>query len=151
MGTRGCIAIQTQQGIKGVYHHRDSYPTRLGKSIWDRVKLEGVTNVIRHVTQPRGDSHTLTSQNIDPVFIEWIYVIHQDSMTILNSINNALLQSSDDVVKLKDAPSHDYSYVKVARVDFNAPEPNWKSIENILKVRQPPVGTHPIFKGLNRG
>lgn len=34
MGTRGCIARLTDNGFKGRYHHWDSYPSGLGKTLW---------------------------------------------------------------------------------------------------------------------
>ena len=35
MSTRGCVAIKTEDGWRGVYTHWDSYPTGLGKELWD--------------------------------------------------------------------------------------------------------------------
>jgi hypothetical protein len=36
MSTRGCIArLQGDLNFKGVYHHWDSYPTALGKTLWE--------------------------------------------------------------------------------------------------------------------
>lgn len=35
MGTRGAIARLTDEGFSGRYHHWDSYPTGLGKTLWD--------------------------------------------------------------------------------------------------------------------
>jgi len=35
MGTRGCIARLTKKGFEGRYHHWDSYPEGLGKTLWD--------------------------------------------------------------------------------------------------------------------
>ena len=35
MSTRGCVAIKTEEGWRGVYNHWDSYPTGLGKELWD--------------------------------------------------------------------------------------------------------------------
>lgn len=34
MSTRGCIARPAGDGWEGRYHHYDSYPTGLGKSLW---------------------------------------------------------------------------------------------------------------------
>lgn len=47
MFTRGCVAIKTDDGWKGVYNHWDSYPTALGKDLWDHL----------HEAK-KGDSHT---------------------------------------------------------------------------------------------
>lgn len=36
MSTRGFIAKSTRKnGVEGVYHHQDSYPSGLGKALWD--------------------------------------------------------------------------------------------------------------------
>ena len=35
LGTRGCIARLTDNGFKGRYHHWDSYPSGLGKTLWN--------------------------------------------------------------------------------------------------------------------
>lgn len=35
MGTRGVIARKTKNGFIGRYHHWDSYPSGLGKTLWD--------------------------------------------------------------------------------------------------------------------
>lgn len=34
MATRGCIARKTNSGFTGVYHHWDSYPSELGKTLY---------------------------------------------------------------------------------------------------------------------
>ena len=35
MSTRGAIVRQTEGGFEGRYHHWDSYPSGLGKALWD--------------------------------------------------------------------------------------------------------------------
>jgi len=35
MATRGVIARETKNGFKGRYHHWDSYPSGLGKTLWN--------------------------------------------------------------------------------------------------------------------
>jgi len=37
MSTRGCVAIGTPKAWRGVYNHYDSYPTGLGKILWDHL------------------------------------------------------------------------------------------------------------------
>lgn len=43
MSTRGCVAIAMPEGKwVGVYNHSDSYPTGLGKELWDYLYQDGV-------------------------------------------------------------------------------------------------------------
>lgn len=42
MGTRGAIAIRNGDGWVGVYNHWDSYPTGLGKELWDYLHQDGI-------------------------------------------------------------------------------------------------------------
>lgn len=37
MSTRGCVAIEDEDGWVGVYNHYDSYPDGLGKELYDRL------------------------------------------------------------------------------------------------------------------
>ncbi len=43
MSTRGSVAIGTPKNWRGVYNHWDSYPTGLGRSIWQHLQ-ETLTN-----------------------------------------------------------------------------------------------------------
>jgi hypothetical protein len=38
MSTRGCVAIAQGDGWLGVYNHSDSYPTWLGKNLWEHLQ-----------------------------------------------------------------------------------------------------------------
>jgi hypothetical protein len=38
VSTRGCVAIGTPACWRGVYNHWDSYPTGLGKTVWDHLQ-----------------------------------------------------------------------------------------------------------------
>lgn len=43
MSTRGCVAVWTgRHRWRGVYNHSDSYPTGLGKELWDYLHQDGV-------------------------------------------------------------------------------------------------------------
>ena len=60
MATRGCIAKWVGEGEwEGVYHHWDSYPTALGKTLWDLFhgRYEGnVDHMVRELIEetPQG-------------------------------------------------------------------------------------------------
>lgn len=47
MGTRGIIARVTGDGFTGRYHHWDSYPTQLGKTLYDNAQRFGVGSMLR--------------------------------------------------------------------------------------------------------
>lgn len=42
MSTNGAVAIKNGNGWLGVYNHWDSYPTGLGKELWDYLHQEGI-------------------------------------------------------------------------------------------------------------
>lgn len=42
MSTRGAVAIKNSGGWLGVYNHWDSYPTGLGKELWDYLHQDGL-------------------------------------------------------------------------------------------------------------
>ena len=46
MSTRGAIARLSGEGFKGVYHHWDSYPSGLGKALWDTYQKVGVLDAM---------------------------------------------------------------------------------------------------------
>jgi len=48
MSTRGCVAIKTKDGWQGVYNHWDSYPTALGKDLWDHLHEKKQDDHIYH-------------------------------------------------------------------------------------------------------
>lgn len=54
MSTRGMIARQNGEGFEGVYHHFDSYPDGLGKTLWEQIQwrlqdesIEGVEKFVK--------------------------------------------------------------------------------------------------------
>lgn len=38
MSTRGCVAVKTEEGWRGIYNHYDSYPTGLGRELWEELE-----------------------------------------------------------------------------------------------------------------
>lgn len=55
MSTRGMIAKPLGDGVQGVYQHWDSYPSGLGKTIWQ--SLHGGVPVDRHGIDPTRNKH----------------------------------------------------------------------------------------------
>ncbi|MBC7219282.1 MAG: hypothetical protein H5T49_04030 [Hadesarchaea archaeon] len=243
MSTRGCVAIKTGTGWRGVYNHCDSYPSGLGKELWDHLKgkdlkkfaeellrfddwwnylAEGVCPYCgrRGLSQPHsisveilnrlGKKHyfgpfnkrfrtkremreyyrklplwrgrdeeiereiekeweirrnirntgfpdprikyhkhkfvdlselQITSENVDPLFIEWVYVVdpEQRTMDILacqgfsvgGTAKNVPERTGDGFV---DHGNYKYRHVRVARVSLDGKEPDWNFIEGIIQV-----------------
>ena len=91
MGTRGAVAVGDSTEWRGVYNHAGSEPPTLGAAVWRALadaRAAGVSLaefaravvdagrweafVARESVNP---PDTLTSTDVDPLFIEWIYVI----------------------------------------------------------------------------
>jgi hypothetical protein len=97
MSTRGVIAIGTAKGWAGVYQHNDSYPTWLGRKIWEFLKKQGIQAFMETIAQHPGGWSSwpercychheayanedrrptmyLSADFVDPLFSEWVYVL----------------------------------------------------------------------------
>lgn len=51
MSTRGCVAIAQGDGWRGVYNHSDSYPTWLGKKLWDHLQGRDLEQFAKELLQ----------------------------------------------------------------------------------------------------
>lgn len=51
MSTRGCVAVGNEKEYKGVYNHWDSYPSGLGKDVWDMIQERGIREVAEGILQ----------------------------------------------------------------------------------------------------
>lgn len=111
MSTRGCIARVEGDFWRGIYQHWDSYPTRLGKTIWERLH-DGYQGNISQLLEDAIDKHpggwssypdrcychwkgrendgpmVMTDQDCDPLFIEWVYALDPDSK-VMSIFTNA--------------------------------------------------------------
>jgi hypothetical protein len=108
MSTRGAIARPDGNGgFKGVYHHWDSYPSGLGKDLFELARGEfrgDQEAILKHLIDdhPAGWSTTtecychdhgsdpaqeITEKNASAVGVEWVYVIdvQTGNMTVLSS------------------------------------------------------------------
>lgn len=227
MSTRGCVAIGTEAKWTGVYNHYDSYPTGLGKELWDHLRGKDLTKFAEEMLryddwrnylnggtceycgkkgqgQPHGISGVIcvreerfktrremreyfkslpawkgrddeikrmvetewkirrniertgypdpkakyhkhgdltdkiTSDNPDPLFIEWVYVVGPEKRT-LTVLSNRSDGKTEGAFK-KDGPTlrkdgyWDYGHcafrhVKVAEISLDGREPDWEKIE----------------------
>ncbi|MEM3658424.1 MAG: hypothetical protein QXQ66_08445 [Candidatus Hadarchaeum sp.] len=233
MSTRGCVAVKMGNGWVGVYNHSDSYPTGLGKELWDHLKTQDLRafaeellryddwrnylvggtcpycgqrglsqphsirvsvrcvemernfrtkeeirrhyqslpawsmrpeeveraveeewEIIRNIRRtgypdPKAKYHEhgplqpayLTSENPDPLFIEWVYVVdpEQRSFDILSSQGVRLdgpVRNGFAVPRKNgyfDYGHCKYRHVRVARVSLAGEEPNWQLLEEVTQ------------------
>lgn len=101
MSTRGVIArARRDDSWEGVYHHWDSYPTWLGAKLWKDLQNTHQGNVeafLRHAIddhRPGWSSYpdhpydgadgpmVITSENVDPLMHEWVYVFSPRVLTV---------------------------------------------------------------------
>jgi hypothetical protein len=242
MSTRGCVAIRKKDGgWVGVYNHSDSYPTRLGKEVWNHLQGEDLKrfaeNLLRfdtwdnymrggvcpycgkrglsspysiraeifgrtppaygkgqtwgnfrtkeemreyfkslpswkgreeeiekiietewklrenirrtgyvdpecefHKHDPLDNLEHITSENPDPLFIEWVYVIDPEhrTMDILTCVSD---ERTDGPVRTGppilrpdgywDYGHCAYKHVRIARISLDRQQPDWNLLENI--------------------
>ncbi|CCF85388.1 hypothetical protein [Nitrolancea hollandica] len=170
MGTRGAIARAQGDGWSGRYHHWDSYPTGLGRSLWNHLHghfggdvekmtaffidqhpagwstvVEADLNIEpgfieyprRHSDHPgqaecycHGDrseeAQDLTSENGDPCFIEWVYVISPTHLTVLAGVAAA---TDDPTARRGEYGTVPYRHALVGVYPLDGEAPNWEEVE----------------------
>jgi hypothetical protein len=151
MSTRGCIALRRMDGDwRGYYHHSDSYPTWLGRKLWARLRQAPPAlfrcderSLFHWLECDPGIDKTIeiTSDNPDPLFIEWVYVIDRErrTVTVLTSQHkdNPASKFSNHLVPVKredgfwDYGTSAYRLVPVCEFPIDGPEPDWESIEEV--------------------
>lgn len=98
MGTHGCVGIGTPDSYKGVYNLQDSYPTKLGKDIWNEVQkhkgnlCDFAEKLLAHMTweafslpntPPAKESGFMTLENSNPLDIQWLYLLDIPSRKLI--------------------------------------------------------------------
>lgn len=155
MSTRGAVAIkQDDNSWKGVYNRYDSYPSGLGKELFNRLKSsnlkEFAKDLLRYSTYngfKRGDLdigrdyEKITSENPDPLWVEWVYVIDVENEKL------EILTSKDVTGKVEGEPIEPdekpkrvdegwhyghciFKHEKVTELDLNEKEPDWEKLED---------------------
>jgi hypothetical protein len=152
MSTRGCVAVGIPLKWMGVFNHCDSHPFRLGKEVWhyasDSRNLALLCEEILRAGRwenfvGNGDGllepDIVTSDNPDPLFIEWVYVIDPDR-SMLHVLCNRIV--ADDWSKPRITPPAmrpggivDYGHcacrhILAASVDLGGPGPDWVAISH---------------------
>lgn len=128
MSTRGAIALGTQKAWLGVYNHMDSYPTGLGKDLWNAIKTRGFDRVVDNIRNSKNPldgspADPESYKTVDPLYIEWVYIINPDTrnMCILKSVPKS------DPSKMKSK----YKEAYVGTISLNGEEPNWEAVEKL--------------------
>lgn len=81
----------------------------------------------------------VTSDNPNPLFIEWVYILDEEdcTLTILTGKNNPKAKKDGEIknepVKLENGYWNyghcQYKHIEVAKIDLLGEEPNWEEIE----------------------
>jgi len=150
MSTRGCVAVGVPLKWKGVYNHCDSYPTGLGKEVWDIASDEANLNLLCESILLAGrweaflgqrdpvEDH-VTSGSPDPLFIEWVYIIDPDR-NMLHVMRHEGVGGLDFSRKRPVRPAMlpgrvvdyghcAYKHVLVASLDLDGSELDWAKLE----------------------
>jgi len=147
MSTRGCVAVGVPLKWEGVYNHYDSYPAGLGQEVWKIASDEKNLRLLCECLLQHGswlsflsrDDHLdldhITSENPDPLFIEWVYIIDPDR-TMLHVMKHEAVGGLDFSRKRPPRPvmlpnrvvdyGHcAYKHVLVASLKLDGLEPDW--------------------------
>jgi hypothetical protein len=150
MSTRGCVAVGVPLKWEGVYNHYDSYPVGLGKQVWDHISNKSnLAPLCEAILRSRrweaflGDREIdngqcmFTSENADPLFIEWVYIIDPERK-MLHVLKHESVGISDfskrptGPIKLHgrvvDYGHCAYKHVLVASLKLDGPEPDWSKL-----------------------
>jgi hypothetical protein len=89
MGTRGYIVIKYLNRYYKIYNHRDSYPSELGKTVVNMLKrlkeenrLEQSEYCLNTIIEYFNNEKVEDGDQDFNIFIEWIYKINLDEMTL---------------------------------------------------------------------
>ena len=161
MSTRGAVAIKQDDGSwRGVYNRYDSYPTGLGKELFNRLKTsklkEFAKDLLRYNTY-KGfregdldigrDYEPITSDNPDPLWVEWVYVIDVENEKLEVLTGKDITTEVEDNQKVEDKPIEPdekpkkidqgwhyghciFTHEKVAEFDLNKKRLDWGKLED---------------------
>jgi hypothetical protein len=135
---------------KGVFNHWDSYPTALGKDVWrfasdeknlgllcESILRAGRWEAFLGQMEPTDDH--ITSENPNPLFIEWVYIIDPDH-NMLHVMRHQSVGEEDwskpriyppqkRPDRVVDYGRFCYKHVLVASLDLDEPEPDWAKLQ----------------------
>ena len=136
MSTRGSVAIGTPKNWRGVYNHWDSYPTRLGKELWNHLQT-----VLKNGTTLEGFARDLLAYD------DWRSYLNQGTCeycgkrtTQPHSISGVIFMR-DEKFKTKEEMRRHYRSLpawKERKADIEAAiRQEWKIRENIQRTGYP--------------
>lgn len=156
MSTRGCVAVGVPLKWEGLYNHCDSYPAGLGVDLWDILRHQRdlkdfCSRLLRHDSwagflagelgtgyDASLNANHITSENPDPLFIEWVYIIDPERGMLHVMRNHGV--GKDDWSKPRiDPPAllpgrivdygrFQYKHVLVASLKLGGPDPDWAAL-----------------------
>jgi hypothetical protein len=144
---RGVIARPHGNGWQGVYFHNGAWPHELGWQLWQAFHsvFDGDAGAMRkaliddhpggwsqwqvcycHERDPDGGDAITTSDDPDPLSLEWIWIISDQDLTVLA---HRIAQPDEPGAVNYDHLDLAYKHVQVASLPWNGPEPDWTAME----------------------
>jgi len=104
----------------------------LDKEILNNIKRTGFPDPDSKYHSHGELTDKITSENCDPLFIEWVYVVEVEKhrMDILCSTRDGGWHE-EDLGNGQTFRRPNYKHVLVTTIDLNGKEPNWKKIEQM--------------------
>ena len=138
--TKGGIAVGTESKWSGLYNHSDSYPTSLGRNLWDTISEKGLNTVVNEIkrkinpTDGVKEDIELSEKEKNPLFIEWIYVINPEKkiISILVSVRKKGTHKERGVEGEYEAPNYEHELIDTYKL--TDPPPNWEQVEKLGNV-----------------
>ena len=127
MSTRGAIARPKGDGWEGAFHSPDANPSGLGRGLWHDLRAGlDPTTLVQQAMQAKHDD-LLDDETADPLYIEWVYILYDRTMTILGAY------AAPDYVTKQGAWGpyriRRFAHPVVAQFDLGGPEPDWRALE----------------------
>ena len=129
MSTRGCIARVHGDGFRGAYNHWDSYPTQLGKRLFELAQEHDLGDLLReliddhpagwifvreeclcHVRNQQGPLVVTDQENSE--WVVWAYAFDEESRSM---------------GVFRHLQAQDWKLLEVVKLD--GPPPDWRLIE----------------------
>lgn len=150
MSTRGAIARVTGDGFEGRYHHWDSYPTGLGKTLWEKYHGEFESDLERMLQalideHPSGWStineeydcycHTkgsepeqlVTHEDAQACGCEYVYAFDTPSRTM--AVLSSYRRNGDKMIGMFGMGDKEAVWKAIAIVQLDGPEPDWQRLD----------------------